>query len=70
MNEVKHIRKILPLKIRKPLDVACHGNGRPHIITITKFYVINGVAYAYCKEHDLFFHIDDKKEDIRKELRA
>lgn len=65
---IKLIHKFLPLKLLKSVNVACPGNGLPHFVTINKFYSINGVAYAYCREHDLFFHIDDKKEDIQKEL--
>jgi len=65
---IKLIHKFLPLKLLKSGSAACPGNGTPHIVTIDKFYSINDVAYAYCREHDLFFCIDDKKEDIQKEL--
>jgi len=64
MSGVKLIHKFRTLKIQKPIDVACHGNGNPHIVKIDKFYLINNIAYAYCREHDLLFHIDSKKKPL------
>jgi len=74
MSQPKKIRELRMLKIVQSIsvncpgrdvlpsvDVACPGRDNPHIITIQKFYIINDVAHAYCKEHDLFFCIDDKK---------
>lgn len=63
-SNIKLIHEFTTLRTLNPIDVVCHGNGKPHIVKIANFSIINGVAHAYCKEHDLFFHVDSKKKPL------
>lgn len=61
MSEVKLFTKFFMVRIMKPIEVICPHNGKEHLITIDRFYVIDDVAHGYCKEHELFFCIDADK---------
>ena len=56
------IKEIREIELHPPCDVVC-PEGSMHIIRIRKVFEIDGVWFGYCKQHDLLFCVEVKRNE-------